>query len=93
MKAYKGGVPASLQFVADRLFAEGQAELGARVLECALLLARANCVSTTWAFSLATPKLRSGWISTTAPLKRLAMISLGVNDPDGFVTSCFQKLE
>ncbi len=94
LKAYKGGVPASLQFVADRLFAEGQAELGARVLECALLLARGKLrldyVGLLLGDTKAAERVDS---STTAPLKRLAMISLGVNDPDGFVASCFQKLE
>ena len=40
VRSHKGGVPASLQFVADRLFDEGQTQLGERVLECALLFAR-----------------------------------------------------
>ena len=40
LRSHKGGVPASLQFVADRLFDEGQANLGKRILECALLFVR-----------------------------------------------------
>jgi hypothetical protein len=37
VRSYKGSVPASLQFVADRLFESGQADLGERVFKCAEL--------------------------------------------------------
>lgn len=94
LKSHKGGVPASLQFVADRLFAEGQAELGARVLDCALLLARGKLRLDYVGLLLSDTKAAERVdASTPAPIKRLAMISLGVDDPDGFVASCFQKLE
>jgi hypothetical protein len=40
LRSYKGGLPASLQFVADRLFEEGKTELGKKILGCALLFAQ-----------------------------------------------------
>ena len=39
VRSYKGGIPASLQFVANRLFETGKAELGERILECTTLFA------------------------------------------------------
>jgi hypothetical protein len=33
VRSYKAGTPASLQFVADRLFESGDADLGERVFE------------------------------------------------------------
>ena len=94
LRSHKAGIPASLQFVADRLFETGQSNLGARVFQCAAL------------FTLA--KLRLDYVglllsdtrsaervarSTPGSLRRLAMISLGVDDPDSLVNDCFEELE
>jgi hypothetical protein len=46
LRSYKGGVPASLQFVADRLFEVGQVELAGRVMDCAKLFALGEPSST-----------------------------------------------
>jgi Cap4 SAVED domain len=94
IRSHKAGVPASLQFVADRLFEEGQPDLGMRVSGCAVLFAR--------------EKLRVDYIglllsdaqsatrvddATPGTLRRLAMISLGVEDPDSLVNACYQALD
>lgn len=40
VKSHSGNIPASLQFVADRLFDSGDSELGAKVAECNVLFAQ-----------------------------------------------------
>lgn len=94
LRSHKAGVPASLQFVADRLFEENQSELGARVMECALLFARdrlrLDYVGLLLSDGKAAKRIKTATPATTT---RLAMISFGVNDPNGLVTSCYLGLE
>ena len=94
LRSHKGGVPASLQFVADRLFDEGQANLGKRILECALLFVRGK-LRLEYIGLLVSDTQAASRIDACTPATptRLAMISLSVDDPDGLVESCYQKLE
>jgi Cap4 SAVED domain len=93
-RSYKAGIPASLQFVADRLFEAGDAPLGERVLACAILFARGNLrldyVGLLLSDSRAAERVDS---ATPASLHRLAMISFGVDAPDALVDDCYGDLE
>jgi hypothetical protein len=94
VRSHKAGVPASLQFVADRLFEDEQVDLGIRVMECALLFARGKLRLDYVGLLLSDAKAAARVnASTPATKTRLAMISLGIDDPDGLVTSCYQGLE
>jgi Cap4 SAVED domain len=93
-RSHKAGLPASLQFVADRLFETGQHDLGARVMNCVVLLAqnrlRLDYVGLLLSDQRASERVNAG---TPAGLARLVMLSLGVNAPDGLVSDCFDGLE
>jgi Cap4 SAVED domain len=94
LRSQKAGVPASLQFVADRLFDEGDAATGARVLNCAMLYAQGR-LRLDYVGLLLSNKRASKHIhaSTPATTTRLVMISLGLDEPVSLVASCFEGLE
>ena len=93
LRSFKGGLPASLQFVADRLFEQGETELGAKVLDCARLFAlgelRIDYVGLLLSDTKASQRVND---ATPNALRRLAMISLGVQDPDALVEACYEGL-
>lgn len=94
VRSHKGGVPASLQFVADRLFQEGQEDLGARVLNCAILFAQGKLRLDYVGLLLSDTKSAKRVDSNTpASLRHLAMISLGIANPDALVEACYRNLE
>jgi hypothetical protein len=94
LKSYKGGVPASLQFIADRLFESGQIEFGTRVLKCAELFARGQ-LQLDYIGMLLSDTKSAGRVDKATPnsLHRLAMISFGVLDPNSLVDACYKDLE
>lgn len=94
LRSYKGGLPVSLQFVADRLFEEGQADIGERILECAVLFANGQ-IQLDYVGLLMSNTNSAARIdkSTPATKTRLGMLSLGVDDPADLVTACFDGLE
>lgn len=89
-KSHSGNIPASLQFVADRLFETGNIELGARVAKCNELFALGKLslgyvgllVSNTDAHRHVTNNGKS-------QLARLAVISLGCSSPEQLVSDAF----
>jgi len=93
-RSHKGGLPASLQFVADRLFETGQAALGERVLQCATLFLlgqlRLDYVGLLLSDTKSARRVNS---ATPDSLQRLVMISLGVEAPDSLVDDCYRNLE
>jgi hypothetical protein len=93
LRSHKGGVPVSLQFVADRLFEAGQLDLARRVLDCAKLFAfgnlRIDYVGMLLSDTQAAARVDD---ATPNPLHRLAMVSLGVPDPDSLVAACYKRL-
>lgn len=94
VRSHKGGVPASLQFVADRLFQEGREDLGARVLKCAVLYAKDKLRLDYVGLLLSdTKSAKRVDANTPAPLRHLAMISLGLANPEALVEECYQDLE
>lgn len=92
--SHKSGMPASLEFVADRLYEEGNEELGNKVSLCTSLFAEGRLqldfagllVSTTGAAACVE---RAEGIN----LQRLVIISLGIDQPDMFVQNCYNGLE
>jgi Cap4 SAVED domain len=94
LRSYKAGVPVSLQFVADRLFEEGQTESGARVMKCALLFAKDRLRLDYVGLLLSDPRSAEQVIRNTPnSLRHLAMISLGVENPDSLAAACYETLE
>lgn len=94
VRSHRGGIPASLQFVVERLFETNNAALGAKVLRCAALFAEGNLqidyVGMLLSDEDAATRVDDG---TPASLARLAMISLGVADPERLVADCYAKIE
>lgn len=94
VRSYKGGVPASLQFVADRLFEDGDTDLAGRVLDCAMLFAlgelRIDYVGMLLSDTQAADRVYN---ATPGSLRHLAMISWGIQDPESLVDACYKKLE
>jgi hypothetical protein len=94
VRSYRGSVPASLQFVADRLFESGQAELGERVFQCAELFLQDKLSLDYMGLLLSDTKSAERVDSATpASLRRLVMISLGVEAPVSLVDDCYLNLE
>lgn len=93
-QSHKGGIPISLQFVADRLFEEGNTKLGERVLECARLFAigklQLDYVGLLFSDTKSADRVDR---ATPSVLRRLAMLSLGVIEPDSLVAACYNGLE
>jgi hypothetical protein len=94
VRSSKGGLPASLQFVADRLFEQGETELGAKVLDCARLFALGE-LRIDYVGILLSDTKASQRVNDAKPnsLRRLAMISLGVQEPDALVEACYEGLD
>lgn len=94
VRSYNGGIPISLQFVADRLFEIGDDKTGRRVLECATLFAldklRLDYVGFLLSDLRCSEKLNQ---HTDNSLHRLAVISFGLDSPDSIVDSCYHRLE
>jgi len=94
VRSHKSGLPASLQFVADRLFDAGETELGMKVIGCAKLFALGKLRLDYVGMLLSDPRAANCVDqSTPASLRRLAMISLGIKDPNSLVEACFHGLE
>lgn len=91
-KSHSGNVPASLQFVADRLFDSGQDELGAKVAECNTLFAQ-NRLQLDYVGLLVSNKHVHAHVSSTAQsnVQRLAVMSLVLPDPEAVVADCYAK--
>jgi hypothetical protein len=94
LRSYKGGLPVSLQFVADRLYEAEQTDLADRILDCAKLFALGE-LRIEYVGMLLSDTRAAERVDAVAPgsLRRLAMISLAVQDPDSLVSSCYSKLE
>jgi hypothetical protein len=94
VRSHKGGVPVSLQFVAERLFDAGSVDLGIRVADCARQYAmgelRLDYVGMLLSDTQSGVRVDA---ATSNSLHRLAMISLGVTDPDALVQACYKDLE
>lgn len=94
VRSHQAGLPASLQFVADRLFEAGNNDLGKGVENCSLLVARGRLDLQYVGLLMSNANARSHVDRhTSGDLRHLVMISLGVDDPNGLVQDCFDGLE
>jgi len=93
VRSHSAGIPASLMFVAERLFGEGNEELGKRVYDCARLFAlgqlRIDYVGMLLSDMEASNKVQR---ATPNSIHQLAMISFGVTDPDALAVACYEGL-
>lgn len=93
-RSQKGGIPVSLQFVAERIYESGNIELGDRILACVRLFAeerlRIDHVGFLLSDSAAAERVHTG---TPADLNSLLMISLGLSNPNDLCDACFTDLE
>lgn len=94
IRSHQAGLPASLQFVADRLFESENVDLGRRVENCALLMARGRLDLQYVGLLLSNTNSKSHVDQhTNGDLRNLVMISLGIDDPNGLIDQCFDGLE
>jgi hypothetical protein len=91
-RSHSGNVPASLQFVADRLFDSGQDELGTKVAECNELFAQGR-LQLDYIGLLVSNKHAHSHVFSTAQsnVQRLAVMSLALPNPEAVVADCFAK--
>lgn len=93
-RSFRGGLPASLQFVADRLIQEGNEALGQQIEECADLFIR-DRLRIDYVGLLASNHLAPTHVAKNASsaLRRLAVISVTLTDAEHLVESSFEGLE
>ncbi|EAT60132.1 HamA C-terminal domain-containing protein [Chlorobium ferrooxidans] len=93
-RSFRGGLPVSLQFVANRLIVERNEALGRRIEECADLFVR-NRLRIDHVGLLASNHLAPTHVEKNAisSLRRIAVISMTLSDGEGLVNSCFNGLE
>lgn len=89
-KSHSGNIPASLQFVADRLFESGNNELGAQVAACNTLFAQGR-LHLDYVGLLVSTKTAHLHVLKNAKsdVPRLAVMSLGLEDPEGIVAASY----
>lgn len=93
-RSHQAGLPVSLQFVVDRLFEMGNADLGLKVENCALLMAQDKLdLQYVGLLMSSTDSKAKVDLHTNGDLRNLVMISLSINDPSSFATDCFEKIE
>lgn len=92
--SYHGGLPASLQFVADRLYESGQDVLADQVESCALHIANGN-LDLNYAGILLSNQNSANPINAHADsnIRELVMISLSMSEPNDLVNACFDGIE
>jgi len=87
-------LPASLAFVADRLFEEGKTEMSDKVFRCATLIAANRLRIDHVGFLMSSTKAGACIDeNTTGELRNLLMISLGMQSPEAVVQEAFSRLE
>lgn len=91
-KSHSGNVPASLQFVADRLFDSGLDELGTKVAECNILFAQ-NRLQLDYVGLLVSNEKAHAHMSSKArsDIQRLAVMSLALPNPEQVVVDCYAQ--
>jgi Cap4 SAVED domain len=92
VKSHSGNIPASLQFVAERLFDSGDHELGAKVAACNALFAQGR-LQLDYIGLLVSSRDAHLHVQRNAKsvISRLAVMSLGLADPERIVTASFAE--
>jgi hypothetical protein len=91
-KSHSGNIPASLQFVADRLFESGDIDTATKVSNCAVLFAEGR-LQLNYVGLLVSNGNAHAQVGRNAKssINRLAVISLALSDPTGIVSSSFAE--
>lgn len=93
-KSHRAGIPASLQFVVDRLFDENRTELAIKVDACSLLFAQGRLRLDHVGLLVSDVNTALHVRRSAKPIiHRLAVMSLCLNDPDVTISSCYQEIE
>lgn len=89
-RSHSGNIPASLQFIADRLFDAGKNELGAKVAACNALFAQGRLQLNYVGLLVSSGKTHS-YVQKNAEssIRRLAVISLALANPENVVANSF----
>lgn len=89
-KSHSGNIPASLQFVADRLFESGNNELGEKVAACNALFAQGS-LQLDYVGLLVSNKSAHSYVQKNAQssIRRLAVMSLTLDKPEDVVADSF----
>jgi hypothetical protein len=92
VRSHSVNIPASLQFVAELLFNAGNNELGARVVACNALFAERR-LQLDYVGLLVSNREAHRFVRTHAEtnVRRLAVVSLGLSDAEGMVTTSFAE--
>lgn len=90
VKSHSANIPASLQFVADMLFEARNNELGSKVASCNALFAQGR-LQLDYVGLLVSSRDAHLHVQRNAKssISRLAVISLGLGDPEGIVTASY----
>jgi hypothetical protein len=91
-RSHSGNIPASLQFVADRLFEQGQDDLGEKVAECNTLFAESRLRLDYVGFLVSNGKAHlhvQKHAKSSVP--RLTVMSLALDDAEGIVTETYAQ--
>jgi len=92
--SHRIGVPASLQFVADRLFETGQSELGQRVEDCAASIANGNHDLRYVGLLMSTGRCKKHVDEhTEASAPNLVVLSFTADNLTEFYQSCYEHIE
>lgn len=93
-RSHRAGIPISLGFVADRLFNDGKETLGAKVDACNMLFAqgrlRLDHVGLLVSNTSASAHVQR---NTKSTIHRLAVMSLGLKDPEEIVSNCYKGID
>lgn len=89
-KSHSGNLPASLQFVADRLFESGNSEVGTKVAECNGLFAQGR-LQLDYVGLLVSSMDAHRFVQKNAKssVSRLVVMSFGLADPEGMVSAAY----
>lgn len=94
LRSYQGGLPASLQFVADRLYEAHNNVLADRIADCAVHMAKGTLEISYVGLLLSNRKSQVTMDRhASAEFRNLVVISFGMDDPAGFVDDCFDRIE
>lgn len=92
--SHKKGVPASLQFVADRLFEAGQIKLGQMVEDCAVRIANGDFDLSYVGLIMSKGKCKKHVDDhTPTSTQNLVVLSFVNDDITGFFQSCYENIE
>ena len=91
-KSHSGNIPASLQFVADRLFDSGESVLGAKVAECNALFAQGRLQLNYVGLLVSNDKTHSHMQKNAqSSIPRLAIMSIALANPCDLVADSFTE--